>query len=174
MFRESGDARTNFVLFSYAGKFLKEQSVRVGDINNIWLLIPLGTGLYRWFQKKWVLLIPFVMSVAIETTQYITGLGIAEFDDVFGNTMGGWIGILVAYIIMMWRSEMVDHHLPRRPILWRFPLHHPVLTSRDTVHIDGSTLGILALCRHRTLDRRRICFYLDRCVLRLQFWVDGM
>ena len=108
MFRESGDARTNFVLFSYAGKFLKEQSVRVGDINNIWLLIPLGTGLYRWFQKKWVLLIPFVMSVAIETTQYITGLGIAEFDDVFGNTMGGWIGILVAYIIMMWRSEMVD------------------------------------------------------------------
>ena len=117
MFRESGDARMNFVLFSYAGKFLKEQSVRVGVINNIWLFIPLGTGLYRWIQKKWVLLIPFVMSVAIETTQYITGLGIAEFDDVFGNTMGGWIGILVAYIIMMWRSEMVNHHLPRRPIL---------------------------------------------------------
>ena len=117
MFRESGDARMNFVLFSYAGKFLKEQSVRVGVINNIWLFIPLGTGLYRWIQKKWVLLIPFVMSVVIETTQYITGLGIAEFDDVFGNTMGGWIGILVAYIIMMWRSEMVDHHLPRRPIL---------------------------------------------------------
>ena len=42
-------------------------------------------------------MIPFVMSVAIETTQYITGLGIAEFDDVFGNTMGGWIGVLVAW-----------------------------------------------------------------------------
>ena len=97
MFRESGDARTNFVLFSYAERFLKEQSVRVGVINNIWLFIPLGTGLYRWFQKKWVLLVPFVMSVAIETTQYITGLGVAEFDDVFGNTMGGWIGVLVAW-----------------------------------------------------------------------------
>ena len=97
MFRESGDARTNFVLFSHAGKFLKEQSVRVGVINNIWLFIPLGTGLYRSFQKKWVLLVPFVMSVAIETIQYITGLGIAEFDDVFGNTMGGWIGVLVAW-----------------------------------------------------------------------------
>ena len=109
MFRESGDARTNLFLFSYAGKFLKEQSVRVGVINNIWLFIPLGTGLYRWFQKKWVLLIPFVMSVAIETTQYITGLGIAEFDDVFGNTLGSWIGVLAAYIIMMWRSEMVSH-----------------------------------------------------------------
>lgn len=97
MFRESGDARTNFVLFSYAGKFLKEQSVRVGVINNIWLFIPLGMGLYRWLQKKWVLLIPFVISMAIETTQYITGLGIAEFDDVFGNTLGGWIGMLVVY-----------------------------------------------------------------------------
>ena len=97
MFRESGDARANFVLFSYAEKFLKEQSVRVGVINNIWLFIPLGTGLHRWFQKKWVLLVPFVMSVAIETTQYITGLGIAEFDDVFGNTMGGWIGVLTAW-----------------------------------------------------------------------------
>lgn len=106
MFRESGDARMNFVLFSYAEKFLKEQSVRVGVINNIWLFIPLGTGLYRWFQKKWVLLIPFVMSVAIETTQYITGLGIAEFDDVFGNTMGGWIGVLVAWMWLSWKMSL--------------------------------------------------------------------
>ena len=97
MFREIGDVKTNLVLFSYAGKFLKEQSVRVGVINNIWLFVPLGTGLYRIFQKKWVLLIPFVFSILIETTQYITGLGIAEFDDVFGNTLGGWIGVLVAY-----------------------------------------------------------------------------
>lgn len=96
MFREIGDARTNLELFSYAGKFLKEQSVRVGVINNIWLFVPLGTGLYRIFQKKWVLLILLVFSVLIETTQYITGLGIAEFDDVFGNTLGGWIGVLVA------------------------------------------------------------------------------
>lgn len=107
MFRESGDARMNFVLFSYAGKFLKEQSVRVGVINNIWLFIPLGTGLYRCFQKKWVLLISFMMSVAIETTQYITGLGMAEFDDVFGNTMGGWIGILIAYTALNPRNENV-------------------------------------------------------------------
>ena len=115
MFREPGDARTNFVLFSYAGKFLKEQSVSVRVMNNIWLFIPLGTGLYRWFQKKWVLLIPFVVSVAIETTQYITGLGIAEFDDVFGNTMGGWIGVLAAYTMMTWRKGKISHHL----------LHHP-------------------------------------------------
>ena len=115
MFRESGDARTNFVLFSYADRFLTEQSVRVGVINNIWLFVPLGTGLYRMFQKKWVLLVPFVMSVAIETTQYITGLGIAEFDDVFGNTVGGWIGVLAAYTMMTWHKGKIRHHL----------LHHP-------------------------------------------------
>ena len=97
MFRETGNARTNFVLFSYAGNFLKEQAIRVGVINNIWLFVPLGTGLYRIFQKKWVLVVPLVFSVLIEATQYITGLGIAEFDDVFGNTLGGWIGVLVAY-----------------------------------------------------------------------------
>ena len=116
MFRESGDARTNFVLFSYADRFLTEQSVRVGVINNIWLFVPLGTGLYRWFKKKWVLLVPFVMSVAIETTQYITGLGIAEFDDVFGNTVGGWIGVLTAYTMMTWHKGKISHHL----------LHHPI------------------------------------------------
>lgn len=108
MFRESGDARTNFVLFSYADRFLAEQSVRVGVINNIWLFVPLGTGLYRWFKKKWVLLIPFVMSVAIETTQYITGLGIAEFDDVFGNTMGGWIGVLVAWTCLNRKMSLIN------------------------------------------------------------------
>lgn len=58
--------------------------------------MPLGTGLYRLFQKKWGLLVPFVMSVAIETTQCITRLGIAEFDDVFGNTVGGWVSVLTA------------------------------------------------------------------------------
>ena len=54
---------------------------------DIWLFVPLGTGLCKVYQKKWVLLIPFIMSVAIEMTQYITGLGIAELDDVFGNTL---------------------------------------------------------------------------------------
>lgn len=108
MFRETGDARANLVLFSYADRFLTEQAVRVGVINNIWLFAPLGAGLYRIIQKKWVLLVPFLMSVAIETTQYITGLGIAEFDDVFGNTMGGWIGVLVAWTWLSRRKFSMD------------------------------------------------------------------
>ena len=108
MFRETGDARTNFVLLSYADRFLTEQSVRVGAINNIWIFVPLGAGLYRIIQKKRVLLVPFVMSVAIETAQYITGLGIAEFDDVFGNTMGGWIGVLVAWTWLNRKMSLIN------------------------------------------------------------------
>ena len=42
-------------------------------------------------------MVPLVFSVLIEATQYITRLGIAEFDDVFGNTLGGWIGVVVAW-----------------------------------------------------------------------------
>ena len=93
--------------------------MRVGVINNIWLFIPLGTGLYRWFQKKWVLLIPFVMSVAIETTQFITGLGIAEFDDVFGNTMGGWIGVLVAWMWLSWRKFRMEEQKTEGKKWWK-------------------------------------------------------
>lgn len=74
MFRETGDVRMNFVLFSYADRFFTEQSMKVCVINNIWLFVPLGTGLYQNTRKKWVLLVPFLLSVAIETTQYITGL----------------------------------------------------------------------------------------------------
>lgn len=44
-----------------------------------------------------------IIMILIEMTQYITGLGIAEFDDVFGNTLGGWIGVVVAWI---WNSRI--------------------------------------------------------------------
>ena len=100
MFQEAGEARTNFVLFSYADRFFSEPSVRAGVVNNVWLFIPLGTGLYMLFRKKWVVLVPFLLSIAIEAIQYVTGLGIAEFDDVFGNTLGGGIGVMVAYAIL--------------------------------------------------------------------------
>ena len=93
--------------FSYAELFWTEQYIREGGINNIWLFVPFGTGLYRFLRGKGVLLIPFMMSVMIEASQYVTGLGIAEFDDVFGNTIGGWIGMLIAYTALNSRNENV-------------------------------------------------------------------
>ena len=35
----------------------------------------------------------FLFTVAIESAQYITSLGTAELNDIFGNTLGGVVGI---------------------------------------------------------------------------------
>ena len=100
MFREAGEARTNFVLFSYAGRFFSEPSVRAGVVNNVWLFIPLGTGPYMLFRKKWVVLVPFLLSIAIEAIQYVTGLGIASLTMCLEIRWAGGIGVMVAYAIL--------------------------------------------------------------------------
>lgn len=100
MFRESGDARSNLVLFSYADTFFHSRTIRVEVINNIWLFIPFGVGMYRIDQRKSIFLVALLFSILIETTQYITGLGVAELNDVFENTMGGMIGIELASILI--------------------------------------------------------------------------
>ena len=47
------------------------------------------------FLEKRVWVFALLLSIMIEITQYFTGLGIAELDDLFGNTLGGVIGIYV-------------------------------------------------------------------------------
>lgn len=93
MFRETGDIRANLVLFSYADTFMTNWRTRVEVINNIWLFVPFGAGLYAIYRKKRVWIAAFILSLAIELIQYFTGLGIAELDDIFGNTLGGIIGV---------------------------------------------------------------------------------
>jgi glycopeptide antibiotics resistance protein len=36
-----------------------------------------------------------MFSAAIEITQYFTGRGLCEFDDVFHNTLGACIGFII-------------------------------------------------------------------------------
>ena len=47
----------------------------------------------------------FFFYVAIELIQYFTGLGIAELDDVFGNTLVGVIGVMMGMIVL----EMLEN-----------------------------------------------------------------
>ena len=96
MFRETGDPRTALIPFSYLGSFWKLHSVRAEVIDNIWLFIPLGAGLYSFCPKRKVLWLPFALTLFIETAQFATGLGLAQTDDVIGNTLGGIIGFLMA------------------------------------------------------------------------------
>ncbi|WP_216392643.1 VanZ family protein [Blautia sp. MSJ-19] len=108
MFREIGDVRANLVLFSYADTFLTSWKIRVDVLNNVWLFIPFGTGLYAIFGKKKVWLTALALSGAIESIQYFTGLGIAELDDLFGNTLGGVLGVAagvaIFYVMDKWRN----------------------------------------------------------------------
>ncbi len=92
MEREKGDMRANLeILWSYKS-FLSSESLRMEILNNIWLFIPLGALLYNLVGEPWSLIIPLLLSIAIEAAQFFTGFGLAEIDDVISNGIGGLIG----------------------------------------------------------------------------------
>ena len=72
--------------------------LRMEIILNYILFIPLGLLLYLCFGERWglkVVLIGFLLSAAIELIQLIFKIGVFEFDDMIGNTIGCLIGALV-------------------------------------------------------------------------------
>ena len=90
----SGEPRANLELFWSYKQFFIKQSLRLEILNNVWLFIPLGAILARLGCKRSVL-ICLALSIGIEVCQYLTGLGLAEFDDVVSNVLGGAIGITI-------------------------------------------------------------------------------
>ena len=60
---------------------------------NILMLMPMGF-LLPW-KLRIIFLIAIMFSAAIEITQYFTGRGLCEFDDVFHNTLGACIGFII-------------------------------------------------------------------------------
>jgi len=69
-------------------------------IGNLLMLMPTGfllpsiveKRMVRWYH---VTVSALIFSIFIEITQYITGRGLMEFDDVFNNTVGSMIGFAV-------------------------------------------------------------------------------
>lgn len=82
-----------------------ERSFYIGQIiGNLLMLFPTGFLLLAIFQFKrlrWyhIAVTSMLFSIFIEITQYITGRGLMEFDDVFNNTVGCLIGYAVYLII---------------------------------------------------------------------------
>lgn len=83
-----------------------EKAVETGNwiywyfiVGNILLFVPLGFILYYLFAGNWWLgiLICLLFSCVIETLQYITATGLCELDDLVHNTLGGALGVWVAY-----------------------------------------------------------------------------
>lgn len=67
-------------------------------IGNIVMLMPLGVFLclmYRRLNAIHIGMIGCACSMYIELTQYFTGRGLLEFDDIFHNTLGAVIGYFI-------------------------------------------------------------------------------
>ena len=86
-------------------------------IQNILLYIPLGMVLACAFRKRrllYPLLTSILLSFLTEIIQYYTRTGIAEFDDIFNNTLGCLAGSLI--ILATWkriyRKEKIPGNIP--------------------------------------------------------------
>ncbi|MBO5324249.1 MAG: VanZ family protein [Oscillospiraceae bacterium] len=92
-FRAWLEAWNNFSVTSWANVLL-----------NIAMLIPFGILVPLLFQrcKKWnyMLLASLGLVLYIETTQYFTGRGIFDLDDIFGNTLGAMIGYFLLMLVL--------------------------------------------------------------------------
>lgn len=103
--RESGDQRSNMSIFWSYRQFITDANLRKEIINNILLFIPLGALLYALWPRHWMWCIAVVLSIVIESTQYISGLGLCEIDDVISNGFGGLIGYGVERLIIRYRLK---------------------------------------------------------------------
>lgn len=92
-FRAWREAWNNFSVTSWANVLL-----------NIAMLIPFGILIPLLFQrcKKWnyMLLASLGLVFYIEMTQYLTGRGIFDIDDIFGNTLGAMIGYFLLKLVL--------------------------------------------------------------------------
>ena len=98
--REFGNRRAMLVPFWEFANVIKgiRRSFFIGQIlGNLVMLMPLGFMLpfIKKVSMKQVLLISLCFSAFIELTQFITGRGLMEFDDVFNNTVGAVLGYKV-------------------------------------------------------------------------------
>lgn len=84
-------------LFWSYRRFFTNTILREQIINNIWLFVPLGAILYRLWPRGYVVLIPSLLSLAIEVMQLVLRTGLFEFDDIVSNSPGGLIGVLVCW-----------------------------------------------------------------------------
>ncbi|NOV04771.1 VanZ family protein [Paenibacillus planticolens] len=78
-------------------------------VGNIVIFIPLGTYLTLFKKDKRVitnLLLIFFVSLFVEITQGLLGIGTSDIDDIILNCLGGWIGILgYKFLTLILRDE---------------------------------------------------------------------
>lgn len=98
--------------FEYTNVFYGERTLFfIGQImGNLVMLLPLGMMLtFGWkpFRNPFLTVgAGFCCTTAIELTQWYTARGLLEWDDLFNNTVGAFIGYLLAmWILHICRSQ---------------------------------------------------------------------
>ena len=76
--------------------FFTSRATRITILENIWLFIPFGTGLYLICPKKQMIIVGVFFSIIIEALQLVTRLGIFETADIINNSIGTIIGVMIA------------------------------------------------------------------------------
>ena len=96
--RKVGVGRVELVPFwSYS-----HPELRMEIVLNYILFIPFGFLLYLCFGEKFglrVVIAGFLLSVSIELIQLLFNIGLFEFDDMIGNTVGCLIGAVIGKAI---------------------------------------------------------------------------
>ncbi len=104
MNRESGDSQAKLRLFWSYRRFFQSPTLRKEVLNNILLFVPFSALMRSLSGKRlWLWIIP-MLSIGIELTQYITGLGLCELDDILNNTLGGLAGYFIANAALTYKK----------------------------------------------------------------------
>lgn len=104
MYRETSEPQIG-ILNSYRN-ILASSEARTDILRNIWLFIPLGMIVFQLSPRTTILLVPVLLSIIIETVQYITGSGMCELDDVISNGFGSVVGYGMGYLVPMIRGQL--------------------------------------------------------------------
>ena len=98
----SADSKRLELFWSYRACFAGDLRVGLQILANIAFFVPLGYLLSNVAKKEkwWIAIsIAFLLSCSIEMLQAATHRGLFEFDDIFNNTLGALIGIILQAVI---------------------------------------------------------------------------
>lgn len=119
----SDQPQMNLNLFwSYGEAFrIKAGTIRIRRLGlarqillNLLVMIPIGLLLplvYHCCRHSYLLTIltGFILSTVTETVQYFTRLGLCELDDIFHNTLGCLLGVLLFHL-GAWETSRIRRH----------------------------------------------------------------
>lgn len=108
LFRETTESRASFAFFSAFEQMMTNQRYRLEVFYNIWLFFPLGALLYRQFPNARVLMAAPLLSLGIETAQFLTGRGLFELGDLISNSLGGALGCGLGYLLLQLPGQRLN------------------------------------------------------------------